>query len=138
MVKRIVSGTVLAILMIAVHSVTTAFSASPVDDFSGISVEVDAEKNVSQTEYEFKSEEEIQYYAYLDMTTEDESLHPIILAARKIIIYRRSWVADEVDGWVKDKSGNIIETLPHFSDLFPNDWEIPIESIVVDLSYYGR
>ena len=97
-----------------------------------------AEKGISQTEYTFESEEEIQYYAYLNITAEDESLHPIILAARRIIIYRQPWVADEVEGWVKDRNGNIIATLPHFSDLFPDDWEIPIEPTGVDLSYYGR
>lgn len=99
---------------------------------------VSVEKSVPDQKHMFKSEDEIQHFAYLDIDTAVESLHPIILAARRIIIYRYSWAADEVEGWVKDRNGNILETLPHFSDLFPDDWEIPIESVKVDLSYYGQ
>ena len=83
-----------------------------------------------------KSEENIQYYANLSTENVDDSLKEIILAARNKIIFRYSWVSDEVNGRVCDENGTIIEELPHFSDLFPEDWDEPVLNVVVDLSYY--
>lgn len=85
-----------------------------------------------------QSEKNIQYYAHMDLETADESLQPIILAAREKIVFRQDWVADDVDGYVVDKSGNIIEDVPHFSELFPADWEVPTIPTEIDSSYYGR
>ena len=75
--------------------------------------------------------------AYLDLSTAEESLQPVILEARKIIIFRYSWVADGIEGFVHDENGKIVEKVPQFSDLFPSDWDEPIVSTEVDLSYYG-
>lgn len=84
-----------------------------------------------------QDEDAIQYYAYLDISTAESSLQPVILEARKIIAFRYSWVADGLHGFVHDNNGNIVEEVPQFSDLFPADWEEPIVPTEVDLSYYG-
>jgi len=84
------------------------------------------------------SEEDIQYYAYLNLSTAAEELKPIVLAARNIIIYRYSWVADGLNGQILDKNGNIKRKVPEFSELFPEDWELPVSPAKdVDLSYYA-
>lgn len=70
--------------------------------------------------------ENAELYAYMDINSADESTQERILAARSVIIYSTSWVADDVDGCVKDEDGNVIEVLPHFSEIFPSDWEIPV------------
>lgn len=85
-----------------------------------------------------QKEDDIQQYAYMDFESADESLRKVILAARRKIIFRQGWVADEIDGYIFDKNGNLIEELPHFSDLFPEDWDVPVTPTEVDLSYYGR
>lgn len=82
------------------------------------------------------SDETIQYYAYLNLDTAEDALRPIIITARNKIIYRHSWVADEADGEILDQAGNVKEVLPHFSELFPSDWEVPVEFQELDLSYY--
>lgn len=66
-----------------------------------------------------------EHYAYMNLEAVSKELKPVIWEARMKIIFSNSWVADETNGWVLDKNGNIIEVLPHFSDLFPDDWEIP-------------
>lgn len=85
-----------------------------------------------------QSEDDIQYYAYLNLEESDASLHPVILEARNRIIFRQSWVADGLSGLIQDSEGNVINEVPQFSDLFPADWAPPIMSTDVDLSYYGR
>lgn len=65
-------------------------------------------------------------YAYMDIDSADADTQEQILDARRVIIYSTSWVADDVDGYIKDEDGNIIEVLPHFSEVFPSDWEIPV------------
>lgn len=71
-------------------------------------------------------EEDIQYYAYLDLETAGDDLKPIILAARNQIIFRYSWVADGLSGRVYSSDGTLIEEQPHFSELFPEDWDPPV------------
>lgn len=63
-------------------------------------------------------------YMTIDETT-SLSVKNQILAAREEIIFSHSWVADGVNGRILDKDGNVKEVLPHFSDLFPADWDIP-------------
>ena len=85
-----------------------------------------------------KTEDDIQYYAHLNLETAKENEKPIILEARNRIIFRNSWVSDEVNGRVLDENGNVIEELPHFSDLFPEDWDEPIVNSKVDKDYYKK
>lgn len=67
-----------------------------------------------------------EYYAYMILDEAEESLKPIILEARWRIISNTSWVDDELNGYIEDEAGNIIEIVPHFHDIFPADWEIEV------------
>ena len=63
-----------------------------------------------------------EYYAYMILDEADAALKPVILEARWRIISRESWVADDLNGTVT--GGGVSETVPHFHDIFPADWEI--------------
>lgn len=65
-------------------------------------------------------------YERIDESTV-ESRKTAILAARAAIIYSESWVADGVYGEILDRNGNVKEVLPQFSEIFPEDWDIPVE-----------
>lgn len=67
----------------------------------------------------------LEYYAYMDIDSVDSELIPIILEARNRIIFTTSWTHDEVDGKILDENRNAIEDVPHFHEVFPEDWEIP-------------
>lgn len=67
----------------------------------------------------------LDYYAYMDLHSASPDLIPVILEARYRIIQKHSWVDDGLEGWIKDEFGNVIEVLPHFHDIFPEDWENP-------------
>lgn len=56
-----------------------------------------------------------------------ESRKTEILAAREAIIYSKSWVADGIYGAILDQNGNVKEVLPQFSEVFPEDWDVPVE-----------
>lgn len=89
-------------------------------------VEIEAPVLLTMEEMETYFEtESLEYYAYMDMETAPEELRQVIREARCRIIFSSSWVADETNGWVLDEDGNVIEELPHFSEIFPEDWEIP-------------
>ena len=76
----------------------------------------------------------IEHYAYMELDAEPTEIHPFILEARSRIIYGSDigWVADDIDGCIKDEDGNIIEILPHFHDIFPDDWELPPRYVVTN------
>lgn len=84
------------------------------------------------------SQEELNHYAYMDYASASYHLKPIILEARRRIIFQQPWVADGVQGRELDADGNVVKVLPEFHDLFPEDWDIPVSSTEVDLSYYGK
>ena len=65
-----------------------------------------------------------EYYAYMILNEAEESLRPIILEARWRIISNTTWIDDELNGHIEDEMGNIIEVVPHFHEIFPEDWEI--------------
>ena len=65
------------------------------------------------------------FYAYMNLEQAEESVKPMILAARNKIIFSESWAEDGITAYVKDADGNIVEELPHFSELFPEDWKNP-------------
>lgn len=68
----------------------------------------------------------VEEYAYMDLESAPKSLQQQILAARNDIIFNTSWIADDLDAYVTDAKGNIIEEVPHFSEVFPSDWEVPV------------
>ncbi len=74
---------------------------------------------------ESMSLEEAEALAYLDLDSAEGEMKEKILEARRTIIFSMSWVADGFSGCVQNvKTGEIILTLPSFSELFP-DWDIP-------------
>lgn len=130
----------------AKNSVERASSDSlesvPIDP--GEEMDPEVQESLAQMEIEQReaaekyihSEEDIQYYAYLDLDSADEALKPVILAARKQIIYRHTWVADGLSGWILDANGNKKSRVPEFSEIFPADWEPPIGDLVMDESKF--
>ena len=74
----------------------------------------------------FANDSEVRYFAYMDLNGADESLKSKILQARNIVISNSSWVADGITGYVKDRDTGVITLLPHFSEIFPSDWEMPV------------
>lgn len=78
------------------------------------------------------TEDKLQYYAHLDYETAGKDIRRVILVARNQIIYRVPWCDDNVNSCVIGADGNVKETLPHFHELFPLDWEVPIHPVSVD------
>ena len=77
---------------------------------------------------EFEDEEEVIYYAYMNVETAEESIKMKILQARNIIISNSSWTADGVKGCEENEEDGTVRELPQFSEMFPSDWEMPILS----------
>lgn len=84
------------------------------------------EMNLAKIE-PYLAEESAEFYAYMQIATAEPELIPVILEARRRIIYQdgSAWVDDSVDGCIKNGNGEVIEILPHFHEVFPSDWEIP-------------
>jgi len=144
MMKKIVTLGILMICLLVAVRMTTFANAESIEEVSFVDADdVVDEKNVERgdsgiIEDMLKEEEDIQYYAYLTLDDADPSLAPVIIEARNRIIFRQSWVADGLKGYVHDRNGNVIEEVPQFSDLFPEDWDVPVLPVEVDLSYYGK
>ena len=43
-----------------------------------------------------------------------------------MIIFNETWIADGYEAIVTEPDG-IVHSVPHFSDLFPADWDLPVE-----------
>lgn len=75
---------------------------------------------------ESMSREEAEALAYLDLDSVADEMKSRVLEARRILIFSTSWVADGFSGSVQNvKTGEIIRTLPTFSELFPG-WDLPV------------
>ena len=69
--------------------------------------------------------EEAEALAYLDLDSASDEMKERILEARRTVIFSTSWVADGFSGCVQNvKTGEIIRTLPTFSEIFPG-WDMP-------------
>ena len=64
--------------------------------------------------------------AYLDVKTAAPALKAEILEARNVIIFNETWIADGYEATVTEPTGTV-HNVPHFSELFPADWDLPIE-----------
>lgn len=64
--------------------------------------------------------------AYLDVKTAAPALKAEILEARNVIIFNETWIADGYEATVTEPNGTV-HNVPHFSELFPADWDLPIE-----------
>lgn len=74
----------------------------------------------------FLDDSQVLYFAYMDLNEADEALKSKILQARNIVISNSSWVADGVNGYIENRDTGIITPLPHFSEIFPSDWDMPV------------
>lgn len=90
-----------------------------------LNVEAKAEPMTQEQIETYLTSESLEYYAYMILEDAPEEIKPVILEARKRIIESSDWVDDELDGWILDRDGNVIETMPHFHEIFPEDWENP-------------
>ena len=73
------------------------------------------------------TEDDLQYYAHLDYETAGKDTRRVILVARNQIIFRVSWCDDNTNCFVGEDGK---EALPHFHELFPSDWDVPIHPVV--------
>lgn len=95
---------------------------------------------------DIKQSDEGLSVAYMDLDSASETEKVKIIAAREEIICNESWVADNVNGRIIGRDGKVKEELPHFSEIFPSDWEQPnfgavndeVESDVVVESAKGK
>lgn len=75
-----------------------------------------------------------EQYAYLDLDSASPSMQQKILDARNTIIFSKDWVADGYEADVEDVStGEVLETLPSFSELFPG-WDLPVDESTASAS----
>ncbi len=65
-------------------------------------------------------------YAYQDLETASPEQKEKILKARETIIFSKEWVADGHTCFVEDSTGEIVRVLPTFSEVFPEDWDVPV------------
>ena len=50
----------------------------------------------------------------------------IFYPEKKSIIFSKEWVADGHTCFVEDSTGEIVRVLPTFSEVFPEDWDVPV------------
>ncbi len=129
--KRLWIAVVIVFILVITLTVRKAVipRAAAASDLSDLKVEIHQAEGVALPEDAQQRFDEygLEYFAYMDLDSAPAELHSLILEARSRIIYGSTrWVADGQDAYIKDKDGNIIEVLPHFHDLFPEDWEMPI------------
>ena len=92
------------------------------EDIAGFIAPDDAQDHRGES----MSREEAEALAYLDLDSAAEDMKDRILEARRILIFSTSWVADGYSGSVQNViTGEIIRTLPTFSELFPG-WDLPV------------
>ncbi len=76
------------------------------------------------------SNENAAQYAYLDYEATSTVMKEKIMEARLEIIYSTDWVADGYTGYIQNvETGEVIRELPSFSEVFPSDWEIPVQDV---------
>lgn len=99
--------------------------------FVGMATTVSATNDTGMSNSKYQAEyqaelKQAEYYAYMDLDTAPESLkHDILEARNKIIFSSNGWTQDGVRGYVCNmKTGEIVEQLPQFSELFPG-WDMP-------------
>ena len=112
--KHLALLAVVLVMALSAYALHFSVGAAPVSTPDYSIEEIDA----------FLKEHGEEYYAYMILEETNEALHPIILEARWRIISGESWVDDDLNGYIEDENGNIIEIVPHFHDIFPADWEI--------------
>lgn len=123
----------LFLLLVFVVSFCTlgAFAASEVseDDYTTVeksSVTMD-DNSVKEL---LKTVKDVDYYAFLNLDSAEDSLKPVILEARRMYIERVAGAigglaADGVYGEEIAPDGTVVCVIPQFHELFPEDWDYP-------------
>ena len=78
--------------------------------------------------------QKVQTFAHMDYDIAAPELQESILEAREeIIMDHPGWVADGYEGRVINvETGETVRELPEFHEVFPEDWEVPVEAVVTD------
>lgn len=93
--------------------------------------EIDGDIQCDQLNISIQSMDVANEYAYMDIDEAPANLHDTILEARDYIIYHSTWVADGYGGSITSPEGEVLEIVPEFHDIFPEDWEIPVDKSVL-------
>lgn len=75
--------------------------------------------------------EEAEEIAYLDLESASPEMKEKILSARNQIIDSQCWAADGFTLELNDEQGNVIGTVPYFSELFPG-WDLPVDETIAN------
>ena len=77
---------------------------------------------------------ELEFYAYMDLGRAPKAIEERILRARHEIIYSsEGWAADDVVAYIIDfETGEEIERIPSFSEIFPADWDLPVDKSIIE------
>lgn len=114
-VKRLGALVVVAVLFVTLHMECMAVAA----ESAGVR----------------KSVDEATKLAYLDLNqVSDEMLIGEILDARRAVIYSRDWCADDMDAYIFDTATGETEEIPKFHDVFPEDWDLPLNNNFKDMN----
>lgn len=78
--------------------------------------------------------QKVQTFAHMNYDSAAPELQEAILDAREeIIMDHPGWVADGYEGRVINvETGETVRELPEFHEVFPEDWEVPVEAVVTD------
>lgn len=132
-IKRYWLGTVCSLILIVLilGSYTAAASVPVNPENQGIEKQVKYDGEAVEEFYipediTFTDDSEVFYFAYMDLNEANEALKSKILQARNIVISNSSWVADGVNGYIENRDTGNITPLPHFHEIFPSDWDMPI------------
>ena len=107
-------------LLVSFLSVAMLFAVSITSFADNSTPPMDVQQDISNT---------VKQLAYSNYESASNEMKAKILEARNSLIYSTSWVANGASGRIVDETGNVIEVLPDFYELYPKDWEIPTVEI---------
>lgn len=116
--KKKIGAALLSACMLAV-SAMPAFALEQTDAMAAEMTEEDIARQ--------ERIQEAERYAYLDLDSASPEMQEKILSARKVIIFSADgWCADDTQMIIIRADGTI-EEVPKFSELFPSDWDLPVD-----------
>lgn len=93
---------------------------------SASAMAVDSSQSLSADSVQAAKVAAAEKIAYMNAETASPALRAEILEARNVIIFNETWIADGFEATVTEPDGTV-HSVPHFSDLFPADWDLPVE-----------
>ncbi len=91
---------------------------------SAFAADVLSEENMSVTES----------YAYMNLENAPVELQDKIIEARNEIIFSQSW---GLEGGYIIRADGTVENVPKFYDIFPEEWELPRNTVLEDFTITG-